>query len=172
MPALRICYNTSVSKATRKTPFSLLFGMHPRMLIFEFESVLDYDESVDEGLRRLKGMREEAIRNNLEYKSQYEKDYNKRFEAAEREVEVGQEILVENNHKTGPNPKLQKSFLGPFKVVKVKGPDVWYEDARKVKVAHLDRVKLFRSGKPETPEEKQGEGGGMCQVSQTGRLRV
>lgn len=44
LPALRIAYNTSVSKATKKSPFSLVFGMDPKMPFFDFEPEFSYSE--------------------------------------------------------------------------------------------------------------------------------
>ena len=43
LPALRISYNTSISKATMASPFSLVFGMRPHMPFFDLESAISYD---------------------------------------------------------------------------------------------------------------------------------
>ena len=112
LPALRICYNTSVSKATRKTPFSLLFGMKARMPIFDLEEGVTYDESGEDSLKMLQVMRQQAEECNLEYKSEYEKQYNKKYETKSSSIAEGEWIMVENSHRTDPNPKLHKAFLG------------------------------------------------------------
>ena len=165
LPALRICYNTSVSKATRKTPFSLLFGMQARMPLFDAEIEQSYAENQPDALILLKEMRKEAERNNLIYKKTYEEQYNKRFKTKDSSVKEGDWVYVENSHKTGANPKLQKSFLGPFIVRRADESDVWYESKGRIKVSHIDRVKKAvvghniheRAGRPaEVAAEKRG----------------
>jgi hypothetical protein len=158
LPALRISYNTSVSKATKKTPFSLVFGMRANMPFFDLEKSVDYDESGFDDLKILRQMREEAYENNLEYKKYYTKQYDKAQKVAERVVKEGEWIWVENNHKVGANPKFHPSFLGPFKVTKVKKSDVYYADKSKVKIAHLDRVKMMRGHEPEIPSVPRRRG--------------
>ena len=64
LPALRISYNTSVSKATMATPFSLVFGMRPNMPFFDFEQQISYDESHTDILAELKMVRKIAKENN------------------------------------------------------------------------------------------------------------
>ena len=106
----------------------------------------------------LRQMREEARNSNLEYKSEYERKYNEKYGAKSGGIKEDDEIWVENNHKVGANPKLQRSFLGPYRAVRVKESDVWYQDKGKVKVAHLDRVKIAkRKGEleRELPREKK-----------------
>ena len=142
LPALRISYNTSVSKATLKTPFSLVFGMKANMPFFDFEETLNYDEKASSDLAILRAARKEAERNNLKYKKEYEKQYNKTNKARQQQIQKGQWVWVENNHKTATNPKLQPLFLGPFQVEEVKKSDIIYLDKSKKKIAHLDRVKV------------------------------
>ena len=74
---LRLAYNTSISKATKASPFSLVFGMRPHMPFFDFEAALSYDEKYPEILANLKMVRKKARENNLLYKEAYAKAYNK-----------------------------------------------------------------------------------------------
>lgn len=141
LPALRIAYNTSVSKATRATPFSLVFGMEPNMPFFDMEHALTMDENYPEMLANLKAMRQKAEENNIKYKKAYKKYFDKANKVKTQKIKKGQEILVENAHKTGPNPKFHHSWLGPYPVVEVEGPRVYYQVGKKRKVAHMNRIK-------------------------------
>ena len=99
LPALRICYNTSVSKATRATPFSLVFGMDAHMPFFDLEQALNMDESYPEMLSNLKAMRLKAKEANIEYRKGYKKYYDKAARAVKQKLKVGEYIWVENTHK-------------------------------------------------------------------------
>lgn len=107
LPALLICYNMSISNATRKSPFSLVFGMEARMPIFDLEERVNYSENQEDIITLLRKMREEAKSAN-----QYKAEDNKHFGIMKRELMEGNLILVKNNHKVGANPKLQSSLLG------------------------------------------------------------
>jgi len=144
LPALRICYNTSVSKATMATPFSLVFGMEPNMPIFDMEKVLNYDEDRSEQLVDLMAMRKKAEESNLVYRNRYKVYYDKLMKAKKRELQVGDSVVIENNHKTGKNPKLQPAWIGEFKVLEVLDENIRYQDGKKSKIAHLNRVKKVK----------------------------
>ena len=131
-----------MSKATRMTPFSLVYGMEPHMPYFDLEEKVNYDDNRSDLLVNLQKMRRVANEVNLKYKSFYEQQFNKACEAQKRVLNVGDHILVENSHKTGPNPKLQPLYLGPFPVVGVDEVNVQYVDFRgKKRASHLNRVK-------------------------------
>ena len=157
LPGLRICYNTSVSKATKATPFSLVFGMEPRMPFFDLDMCVKYDEQRLDSLSNLELLRKLANESNLKYKSDYAKYYNKRFATKVRKIREGDDIYVENSHKVGPNKKLQKSFNGPFPLVKIDDQNVWYRTSRGVKVSHLDRVKVVQASKRNREEMESSE---------------
>lgn len=144
LPALRIAYNTSVSKATRATPFSLVFGMEPNMPFFDMEHALTMDETYPDMLSNLKAMRRKAEEINLQYKAKYKKYYDKANKTEMQDIRKGQEILVENSHKVGPNPKFHPAFNGPFPVIEVDGTRIHYRDGKKAKVAHMNRVKKVK----------------------------
>ena len=152
LPALRICYNTSVSKATQATPFSLVFGMRPNMPFFDLEQALSMDENYPEMLAELKAMREKAKEINLKYKAEYKKQYDKSRSVERQRLRPGDRILVENTHKVGPNPKFHPAFNGPFEVTKVVDLNIHYKDGKKDKVAHMNRVKPAQELTKDIPE--------------------
>ena len=154
LPALRICYNTSVSKATRATPFSLVYGMEANMPFFDLEKAISLDEKYPEMLAHLKAMRLKAAEVNLQYRKAYKKYYDKAKKTERQSLKPGDQILVENTHKVGANPKFHPAFLGPFTVTRVEDLNIFYMDKRKEKVAHMNRVKAVKlansasAGKP------------------------
>ena len=145
LPALRIAYNTSISKATKKSPFSLVFGMDPQMPFFDFEPKINYSDDYDDRLVALEKARQEAIENNLVYKEMYAAQYNARHKVKEPSLAVGDLILVEQP----PNPKyknakLQPAYDGPFPIVRLSVPNVYYQKGRKTHVTHINRIKQVR----------------------------
>ena len=141
LPALRISYNTSVSKATLATPFSLVFGMRPNMPFFDLETAVSYDEGKQDLLQELRLVRKLAEDNNIKYRKEYAKYYDARFKTELRQLSLDDMIFVQNNYKTGANPKLQPLFVGPYEVTRIKDANVYYKKGSKIKVAHLNRVK-------------------------------
>ena len=95
LPSLRFCYNTSISKATHASPFSLIFGMNPRMPFFELEKYINYDESsASDNLARLHLARNTAREINLQYKDNYEKAFNKQYNTEARSFSPGDSIFL------------------------------------------------------------------------------
>ena len=146
LPALRISYNTSVSKATKKSPFSLVFAMKPQMPFFDFEPEFSYSEDYYDRLAALQKAREEAEKNNLLYKDMYAAQYNARHNVQEPTLSVGDLILVEARpNQNCKNAKLHNLYDGPFPVVRVSVPNVYYQRGKKVYVTHVNRIKKVRT---------------------------
>lgn len=146
LPALRIAYNTSISKATKKSPFSLVFGMEPHMPFFEFEPEINYNDDYNDRLVALEKARREAIENNLIYKEMYAAQYNARHKVKDPSLAVGDLILVENRaQQCFKNKKLQPLYEGPFTIVRISIPNVYYQRNRKTKVTHINRIKKIQS---------------------------
>ena len=141
----------------------LLFGMLPRMPILELEEMVSLDESQPDLMKILRQMGKEARRSNLDYKSEYERKYKETYGTRTGSIKEDDEIWVENVHKVGANPKLQRSFLGPYRAVRVKESNMWYQDKGKVKVAHLHGVKIARrrgdTAQPSPQETKESAPG-------------
>lgn len=117
LPAICICYNTSVSKAIQTSPFSLMFGISPRMPFFELEKYLDYDETshnVDQ-LTRLFTARQIAKQNNLEYKDEYKKQYDRKLRTEAMDLRPNDMVyLAVVPSQKFQNKKLHPSYEGPF----------------------------------------------------------
>ncbi|MEM6602318.1 MAG: DDE-type integrase/transposase/recombinase, partial [Verrucomicrobiota bacterium] len=153
---LRICYNTSVSKATLATPFSLMFGMDANMPYFDMEPSLTYSESpAGDYVTRLHKSRKAAEDNNIEYRKSYKDYYDRKMKTGEGQLSPDDQIFVLINSKQQfKNPKLQPLYEGPFEVVRLVIPNVYYKKGKKIKVTHLARVKKARLAL-ETLEESQ-----------------
>mgnify|MGYP001799327951 CR=1 FL=1 len=117
LPALRICYNTSVSKATLATPFSLVFGMDPNMPFFDFEISLNYSENMAGNyITRLAKARKAAELANLEYRKTYKEYYDRKMKTSEGTLSTDDQIFVlVVDKRRYKNPKLQPLYVGPFR---------------------------------------------------------
>lgn len=158
LPALRISYNTSVSKATQMTPFSLVFGMPARMPIFawELDKSLNYDEDALTALEALKHARKVARENNIQYRREYEVQHNKKHRVKDSDIIPEDWVWISFPPKQKfKNPKLQPLFVGPFKVIKVNDTTVYYEDGNTICRTHLNRCKRAYF-EEEAPSGKSG----------------
>jgi transposase InsO family protein len=145
LPALRLCYNTSVSKATLATPFSLVFGMDPHMPIFDFEPSFSYDENRPDALVQLFYARKKALEHNIIYRQQYAVQHDAANKIVSKDLDIDDQIFVSCRPKQKyKNAKLHDLFEGPFPVVRLSPPNVYYKVGRKTHVAHLNRVKKAR----------------------------
>ncbi|MEO1384571.1 MAG: DDE-type integrase/transposase/recombinase, partial [Bacteroidota bacterium] len=116
LPPIRLCYNTSVSKATMDTPFSLVFGMEPHIPFLDLERYVDYDEtSANAGhLQRLWTARKLAAQNNLEYKQKYKEYFDRSSQPSQ--IQKGDWVYLKAVPQKHKNPKLHPYYEGPFLV--------------------------------------------------------
>ena len=156
LPPLRICYNTSVSKATLATPFSLVFGMDANMPYFDFEPSLTYSETeAGDYIKRLHAARETAKEQNIEYRKTYKEYYDRKNKVKDGKLEKEEQIFVAiSNRQKYKNAKLQPLYEGPFEVCRVVPPDVYYKKGKKVHVTHLSRVKKATLALEELQEDQ------------------
>ena len=175
LPALRISYNTSISKATQKTPFEILFGMEAHMPFFDYPPEFSYNLDYNERLVALDKARKEAEANNIHYKKMYEAQYNARHKvkdpsSLDSPLVVGDQILVQTfpSHKF-KNNKFHPIFEGPFPVTRIKFPNVYFQRNSKIVVAHLQRVKKARVQKAFVTESSENFPEPAPQVSRVTR---
>ena len=111
LPALRISYNTSVSKATKFMPFEIMFGIKANMPFFDFPPSFSYDVDYSARLVALEKARRAAEENNLIYKKMHKSQYNARHKTRDSsELVVGDQILV----TLQPSAKYKNNKLLPF----------------------------------------------------------
>ena len=145
LSAIRLCYNTSISKATQSSPFSLVFGIDPRVPFFSLEQYIDYDDTennVDQ-LRRLFLARQSANENNLRYRDQYKAQYDAQYQTKDRDISVNDFVyLVTPPSAKHPNPKLHPTYEGPYKVHRVSEHTVELLIRRRRRVVAKNNVKV------------------------------
>ena len=141
LPALRISYNTSVSKATKASPFSLVFAMEPNMPFFELDAELNYDEDALIQMEFVKLARQRAREENFLYRKTYADYYDKKYKVEETKIVKGDYIYVTfPPQQKFKNPKLQPLCKGPFKVEDVRDVTVtFWGDNGKLQKAHVER---------------------------------
>ncbi|MEM1008681.1 MAG: RNase H-like domain-containing protein, partial [Myxococcota bacterium] len=143
LACLRFCYNTSISKATHASPFSLVFGMDPSIKFFELERYVDYDETsanVDQ-LRRLFTARQLAKQNNIEYKNKYKQQFDKK--AAMTKIKQGDFVyLVKQPDQRYKNPKLHPVYSGPYEVLWLSDKNAELQLPTRKALVSIDNIKL------------------------------
>ena len=144
IPALQFSYNTSVSKATKYSPFQLLYGLETRLNSFDIDRLQPYaeDESIDP-LLRLKKTRELAYANNLKYKELYTNTYNKQYKTNEKNININDFIFYRlPNQSKHPNPKLHPLYEGPYRVLTANDVNVQFKDKNnRLITCHINKVK-------------------------------
>ena len=151
LPAIRICYNTSVSKATQASPFSLVFGINPNMPFFDLEKYVDYDETrhnVDQ-LVRLFQARDLARLNNLEYKKSYERTYNQQYQVKKSQLQVGDQVFLQvQSDPKYKNAKLHPRYSGPYEIRDLRQNVATLLTEKGLKKVNLNRLKLAHDSPP------------------------
>ena len=136
--------NALPSETTNIAPYEAVFGVPPKL----FES-MDHPrypntQAYVDILKLQKAMIQDYVKKKLATASekQREKAATQR-RTAKRNVKTGDIILV---RREPPKNKLSPYLRGPYKVTKVTGTAVHYEDGRQKQfVAHKDDVRVFES---------------------------
>ena len=115
------------------------------MPFFDFEPAINYSDDYNDRLMALEKARQEAVEQNLIYKRLYASQYNARHNVKDPSLSVGDLILVSAppNQKF-KNAKLQPLSDGPFPIVRLAIPNVYYQKGKKILVTHISRIKLVQ----------------------------
>ncbi len=144
MPALAFAFNTSYHCSVKATPFSLIFGIEARLPSFfapDFQRLHGTDGDL---LDRLHAARRLAVQH-LEATDVQKNYFDK--SAMHHEYQVGQFVLMEDFNFLNKNRKLAPRFLGPFRILRVKGShnlELLLTNGRKI-VINIARVKPYFS---------------------------
>ena len=151
MPTIELAINSSPNRSTGYTPFFLNYGFQPTVpteLLGGNEIVKQ--ESVGQFVDRLRKVWEVARRRLKQAVEQQAKWYNQRHRPVS--YRVGQWVLLSttNLHLKGTPSKLQRKFVGPFKIIERIGtqsyrlelPESW----RIHSVFHVSLLKVWNEG--------------------------
>nr|WPV71156.1 MAG: replicase [Ips erranti-like virus 3] len=154
IPLFLMAYRSAVHDSTGKTPASVVFGRELRLpmdLLFgrPEEPPASCDSYSEKLAQRLHVIHEE-VRQKLKFASDRLKTrYDKRANSSG--FQAGDQVWLYNPaRKKGKSPKLQRSWEGPYDVIK-RLNDVVYRIQRghraKMKIVHLDRLAPYRPPK-------------------------
>ena len=145
LDSLRFCYNTSVSKATKASPFALLYGLDARTPLNElaFETRPYYGEDFQgELLNRLKIARKLAEENNMKYRASYKEYFDSKV--VPEAFPEGTLVLLHQPELLKINPKIQSPFMGPFLVQSVVSEHnvvIQNLETKKTKLVNINRLR-------------------------------
>ena len=154
---LQFHYNLSVHRATKFSPFELVYARKARWPYWDPEGQHEMflgEMTVDELMKRAQEVRDLAYRNNMDFRQSYTFNYNKDLQR--KKFEKGDLVLLHAPLMTKRdlglvNAKLNSPWIGPLRVEKV------FEDTQNVLLAfppkgkrakkttrvHVDRIKVY-----------------------------
>lgn len=147
LSALQWSYNTSVNKATKASPFSLLYGLDARSPInnLNFINRKFYGEDYQTSLmKRLQTARKIAFENNENYKMAYKKYFDKSVHS--KTWNEGQLVWLHQPELCKVNPKLTSAFMGPYvilEIVNIHTVVIQHLATKKTKVVNVNRLRNY-----------------------------
>lgn len=140
-------YNSSIHKATGKTPYELVFGQEPRIPSNLGKGPKkNYSDLARDLNSKFKVIRETArdsqIRNKHISKKQYDKTHYRQYNFKE-----GQLVLLHNEQAKRTSKQLKPEYLGPYKIIQLHdNKSASLQITRnKIKTYHLDLLKPYVS---------------------------
>ena len=117
-----LSYNSSVHKAIKASPFSILLGFEARTPFnnFQFNTTPFYGEKhQDELMKRLQFARNLAKKNNIEYRQTYKKYFDSKI--LPKQFSEGMLCWLHQPELLKVNPKICSPFFGPWVVLSLVG---------------------------------------------------
>ena len=146
LPSAQHCYNMSIHKALKSSPYACLFGLtHPNSPINAsgFNETPLYAENVQHDLaRRLQFARKLAIKNNMEFR----KDYKAKFDAKVKPHEFSRGHLVYLHRPELVKLKgVQSPWFGPYLIMEMFPNDALIQDlgSKRVRFVNLNRLRMY-----------------------------
>lgn len=147
VPALQFSWNTSVSSATKASPFSLLFGVDARNPINDLalttRTFYGSDHQTDL-MKRLQLARKIALDNNASYRA----DYKKKFDAKVTPIQwqEGMLVFLHSPESQKVNRKVSIPWVGPYVILTVINHHnvvIQHLETRRTKVVNVNRLKPY-----------------------------
>ena len=163
IPPLMLAYNVGVNKATKVTPFFLLYGVHPRTPYFDGttkEKVHYGEDYAAEIHQRLQLARAVAKENNIEYRSQYETYHNSKDKHF-KDFDEGDTVWLHRPELNKYNRKISFPWDGPYVIIKITPQNalIQHLGTNKTRFVHRDRLRKVVNSQIlyEKPEQAPNE---------------
>ena len=153
LPYVTWAYNTSKHESTRFSPYYLLYGREPRLIMDSVFRIPTNIQKLDEMINQLSEARELAREfiTEVQQKNKLRYDSNK----LSSPFSVGDKCLVFTPvRKKGLSPKLRPQYIGPLIVKEINSPvnvTVESEDGKLRENVHICRLKKYND--PETERD-------------------
>jgi len=140
-------YNLSIHTALKNSPYSVLFGIDPNTPLNNFGFVSDpiYGPKYQHKLgQRLQLARQLAMKNNMEYREDYVKRFNKTVKP--HDFQKGMLVFLHRPEKLQINPKLQSPWFGPYVILEMIGDHnslIQELSNKKTKFVNVNRLRQY-----------------------------
>ncbi|UYV65911.1 hypothetical protein LAZ67_3005874 [Cordylochernes scorpioides] len=154
LPFVTFAYNSSVQETTGYSPYFLIHGREPLTFLdstFDWPEVPPKPGDFDDYISNLLTIVEESKKISMARTMAWQDKSKQVYDKHRREVNFSPDDLVliwTPIRKVGRADKLQKNYIGPFKIIRKTSP-VNYEvkevTGRGKKIVHVSRMKLYRT---------------------------
>ena len=140
-------YNSSVHKAIKASPFSILLGFEARNPFnnFQFNTTPFYGDKIqDELMKRLQFARNLAKKNNMEYKQTYKKYSDSKV--LPNKFSEGMLCWLHQPELLKINPKICSPFFGPWVILTLVGKMnavIQYLANKKTRFVNINRLRHY-----------------------------
>lgn len=147
LPSCQLSYNTSVHRAIKASPFSLLFGIDARTPLNDLQWVSrPYygNDHQSELFRRLQFARNLAYKNNMEFKDKYKTYFD--AQVNKKDFPPGCLVWLYSPDRIKVNPKICSPFFGPFVVLERVGDTncvIQHLTNKKTKFVNINNLRRY-----------------------------
>ena len=140
-------YNLSIHRALKNSPYNVLFGIDPNTPLNNHGFVSEpingpkYQHKLG---KRLQLARKLAMKNNMDFRDDYVKRFNKNVEP--HEFQKGMLVFLHSPEKLQINPKLQSPWFGPYVILEMFGKHnslIQELSNKKTKFVNVNRLRKY-----------------------------